>query len=81
MTKLILTLTPNDPHDDAQPKCRNVSRPRSSIDENNENVSRSWIVFRNGIVAKLTSAEEFSAAEELVYIDSPVLSWNAKKWL
>jgi len=32
-------------------ECYSVSR--SLIDENNENVSRSWIVFRNGIVEKL----------------------------
>ena len=35
-------------------KCYSVSR--NSIDENNESVSRSWIVFRRGIVEKLTSA-------------------------
>jgi len=39
-------------------KCYSASR--SSIEENNESVSRSWI-----IVAKLTSAAEFFAAEEL----------------
>ena len=39
-------------------KCYSVSR--SSIDENNEGVSRSWIAFHHGIVAKLTSAAEFS---------------------
>ena len=33
---------------------------RRSIDENNESVIRSWIVFCHGIVAKLTSAAEFS---------------------
>jgi len=32
-------------------KCYSVN---SSIDENNESVSRSWIVFRHGIVAKVT---------------------------
>jgi len=32
-------------------KCYSLSR--SSIDENNENVSRSWIVFRHDVVAKL----------------------------
>jgi len=35
------------------------------MDENNEGVSVSWIVFRHGIVAKLTSAVEFSTAEDL----------------
>jgi len=34
--------------------------------ENNDSVSKSWIVFRHGIVAKLTSAMEFFAAEDLV---------------
>jgi len=38
-------------------KCFSVCR--SLIDENNESVSRSWIVFRHGIVAKLTFAAEF----------------------
>jgi len=37
---------------------------RSPIDENNDCVSKSWIVFRHGIVVKLTSAAEFSAAED-----------------
>ena len=37
-------------------KCYSVSR--SSIDENNDSISRSWIIFRHGIVAKLTSAAE-----------------------
>jgi len=36
----------------------NVSR--NSIDENNNSVSRSWIVFRHGTVAKFTYAAEFS---------------------
>jgi len=44
-------------------KC--YSEYRSSIDENSENLSRSWIVFRNKIVGKLTSEAEFSAAEDL----------------
>ena len=44
-------------------KCYSVSR--SSIDETNESVSRSWIVSRNGIVAKITSAAEFTVAEDL----------------
>jgi len=44
-------------------KCCSVRR--SPIDENNYSVSKSWIVFRRGIVAKLASAAEFSAAEDL----------------
>ena len=44
-------------------KCNSVSR--RWINEYNESVSRSWIVFRNGIAATLTSATEFSAAEDL----------------
>jgi len=44
-------------------KCYSVSR--SPIDENNDSVSKSWIVFRHGIVAKLTFGTEFSAAEDL----------------
>jgi len=46
-------------------KCYNVSR--SSFDENNDSVSRSWIVFRHVLVAKLISAAEFSVAEDLAY--------------
>jgi len=38
-------------------KC--YSESRSSIDENNESVSRSWIVFCHRTVAKLTSGVEF----------------------
>ena len=38
---------------------------RSSIDENNDSVSKSWFVFQHGIVVKLTSAAEFSDAEDL----------------
>src|SRR6218665_2996270 len=49
-------------------KCYSVSR--SPIDENNDSVSKSWIVFRHGIVAKLTSAAEFFAAEYLAYFYS-----------
>jgi len=37
-------------------KCYSASR--SQIDENNDIVSKSWIVYRHGIVAKLTSAAE-----------------------
>jgi len=33
--------------------------------ENNDIVSKCWIVFRHGIVAKLTSAAEFLAAEDI----------------
>src|SRR6218665_1618323 len=36
-------------------------------DENNESVSRSWIVFSHGIVANLTSAVENPAAEYLAF--------------
>jgi len=46
-------------------KCYSVSR--SSIDEINENISRSWIVFRHGIVAKLTFVAVFSATEDLAF--------------
>ena len=38
-------------------KCCSVSR--SPIDENNDSVGKSWIVFRHGIGAKLTFAAEF----------------------
>jgi len=41
-------------------KCYSVSR--SSIDES---VSRCWIVFRHGSVAKLTSVAEFSSEIDL----------------
>ena len=44
-------------------KCYGVSR--SSNDKNNDSVGKIWIVFRHGIVAKLTSVAEFSAAEDL----------------
>jgi len=37
-------------------KCFSVSR--SLIDESNDSVGRGWIVFRHGILAKLTSAAE-----------------------
>ena len=46
--------------------CYSVSR--SLIDENNESVSRSWIVFHHGNVAKLSSGTEFSTAEDLAYL-------------
>ena len=46
-------------------KCYSVNR--SPIDENNDSLSKSWIVFHHGIVAKLTSAAEFSAAEDLAH--------------
>ena len=42
-------------------KCCSVNR--SSIDESNESVRKNWIVIRHGIVAKLTSAAEFSGSE------------------
>src|SRR6218665_1639392 len=41
-------------------KCYSVSR--NAIDENNNSVSKSWIIFLRAIVAKFTSAAEFSAA-------------------
>ena len=47
-------------------KCYSVRR--SLIDENNDCVlcvSKCWIVFCHGIVAKVTSAAEFSTAEDL----------------
>ena len=44
-------------------KCYSVNR--RPIDENNESIRIRWIVFRHGIVTKLTSAAEFSAAEDL----------------
>jgi len=44
-------------------KCYSVSR--SSIDENNESVSKRRNVLRHEIVTKLTSVTEFSAAEDL----------------
>jgi len=47
-------------------KCYCVSR--SPEDENKDNVSKSWIVFRHGIVAKLTCGAEFSAAEDFAII-------------
>ena len=34
------------------------------MDDNNDIVSKSWIVYRHGIVAKLTSAVVFTAAED-----------------
>ena len=42
-------------------KCYSVGK--SSIDENNESLSRSWIVFRHEIVAKLLRRN--FAAEDL----------------
>src|SRR6218665_3188055 len=47
MTKVALAV--NDPH-----KCYSASI--SPIDENNDSVSKSWIVFRHRIVAKPTFA-------------------------
>ena len=44
--------------------CYSVSR--NPMDEDNDIVSRSWIAYRHGIVAKLTSAAVFTAAEDLV---------------
>jgi len=46
-------------------KCYSVSR--SAIDENNDSVRKSWIVFRHEIVAKFTYAAEFSTAEDLAF--------------
>jgi len=48
-------------------KCYNVSS-RSLIDENNDSTRKSWIDFRLRIVAKLTSAAEFSTAEDLAIV-------------
>jgi len=53
MTKLTLALTLNNPHNDAQAP----SVSRSPLDENNDIVSRSWIVYGHGIV-KLTVKRE-----------------------
>src|SRR6218665_1259699 len=62
--KLTLILTLNGPHKFIMMrKCYSVNR--SSIDESNESVPRNWIVFRHEIVAKLTSAAEFSGSEYL----------------
>ena len=47
-------------------KCYSVSR--ILIGENNESISRSWIVYHNGIVAQLTSAAEFFAADDLALL-------------
>ena len=44
-------------------KCYSVSRRLN--DENHDSLSKSWIVFCHGSVAKLTSAAEFFAAEDL----------------
>jgi len=41
---------------------------RSQIDENNDAVSKSWNVYCHGIVAKLTSATVFTAAEDLAFL-------------
>jgi len=40
---------------------------RSLIDEINYIVSESWVVYRHGIVVKLTSATVFTAAEDLAF--------------
>ena len=42
----------------------------SPIDENNDSVSKSWIVYRHGIVAKFTSVVEFSVTEDLAIWES-----------
>jgi len=55
-------------------KCYSVSIERA-IDENNDSVSKSWIVFRQGIVAKFTSAAGNSAAERFSLILN-LNSWN-----
>ena len=62
VTKLTLTMTITDPHDDA---ILSWCKYKSCIDESNDIFSRSSIFFHSGIVAKLTSATEFSAAEDL----------------
>ena len=51
-------------------KC--YSGSRSPIYENNDIVSKSWIVQRHGIVAKLTSAVVFTAADDLAFSSSHV---------
>ena len=47
MAKLILAMTLTDPNDDKR-KCNRVGLSLSWIDENNDRVSRSWIVLRTG---------------------------------
>jgi len=49
-------------------KC--YSRSIGPIDENNDIVSKSWIVYHHEIVAKLTSAAVFAAAEDLALEES-----------
>jgi len=46
---------------------KTYSVSRSCIDENNDSVSRSWIVFHHGMVVKLTSVVEFSTTEDFAY--------------
>jgi len=46
---------------------------RRPIDENNDIVNKSWIVYRHGYVAKLTSVAVFTAAEDLAIEYLPFL--------
>jgi len=50
-------------------KCYIVGLSRRLIDESNDSVSKSWIVYRHGIVAKLTSAAVNTTAEDLTIVD------------
>src|SRR6218665_877422 len=70
LPKLTLTLTLTNPQFLTMMKnCYSVRR--SFIDDNNDSVSRSLLVFRNKMVVKLTSSAEFSSAEELALLKSP----------
>src|SRR6218665_403515 len=62
-------------------KCYSVSR--SQIDENNDIVSKSWIVsvYRHGIVAKPTSAAVNTAAETLAFPNVSTHALNIKRSL
>ena len=42
-------------------RCYSVRR--SPIDENNDSISKSWVAYRHGFAAKLTSAAVNTAAE------------------
>jgi len=62
-------------------KCYSVSI--SPFDENNDSVSKSWIVFRHGIVAIPTFAVENSAAEDLAlcnYTGRSLLQRGRQLW-
>jgi len=46
-------------------KCYSVNRSSTDESRPNESGRRNWIVFRHGILAKLTSAAEFSSSDYL----------------